>query len=139
MVRSRYFSDGQPTIGYLGNPGEAYANNVSYLLLTLFGYLSIPIVISLFLNFFYRLQITSIDECLELRFNYAVRLLASLIFIASRLAWVATIVSAIFSCQGVAHWNEPDILYPGHYQLNPELTIGIEELDQAFRILFSMR
>lgn len=82
-------------ISYLGNPGEAYANDASYLLLSLCGYLSIPIVISLFLNFFYRLQITSIYEYLELRFNYAVRLLASLIFIASRLAWMATIVTAV--------------------------------------------
>ena len=82
-------------ISYLGNPGEAYGHNASYLLFTLCGYLSVPIVIVLFLNFFYRLQITSIYEYLELRFNYRVRLLAGVIFIASRLAWMATIVTAI--------------------------------------------
>ena len=74
-------------ISYLGNPGEAYGHNASYLLFTLCGYLSVPIVIVLFLNFFYRLQITSIYEYLELRFNYRVRLLAGVIFIASRPAW----------------------------------------------------
>ena len=82
-------------ISYLGNPGEAYGNNASYLLFSLCGFLSVPIVIAFFLNFFYRLQITSIYEYLELRFNYPVRLLASLIFIAARLAWMATIVTAI--------------------------------------------
>lgn len=82
-------------ISYLGNPGEAYGHDASYLLFTVLGYVSVPIVISLFLNFFYRLQITSIYEYLELRFNYAVRILASVIFIISRLAWMATIVTAI--------------------------------------------
>ena len=82
-------------ISYLGNPGEAYANNASYLLMSICAYCSIPIVIILFLNFFYRLNVTSIYEYLELRFNYAVRLLASLIFIVSRLAWMATIVIAV--------------------------------------------
>ena len=82
-------------ISYLGSPGEAYAHNCSYILFSLFGYLSIPIVIYFFLNFFYRLQITSIYEYLERRFNYSTRVLASLIFIAARLAWMATIVTAI--------------------------------------------
>ena len=82
-------------ISYLGNPGEAYAHDASYMLFAICGYLSVPIVIALFLNFFYRLQLTSIYEYLEMRFNYAVRILASLIFIAARLAWMATIVTAI--------------------------------------------
>ena len=41
-------------ISYLGNPGEAYGHDASYLLFTVLGYVSVPIVISLFLNFFYR-------------------------------------------------------------------------------------
>jgi SSS family transporter len=82
-------------ISYLGNPGEAYAHNCSYMLFSLCGYLSVPIVIYFFLNFFYRLQVTSIYEYLERRFNYPTRVLASLIFVAARLAWMATIVTAI--------------------------------------------
>ena len=82
-------------ISYLGNPGEAYVHDASYLFYSLCGYLSVPIAIVLFLNFFYRLQITSIYEYLEKRFNNATRTLASLIFIAARLAWMATIVTAI--------------------------------------------
>jgi len=82
-------------ISYLGNPGEAYAHDLSYLLYSLCGYLSVPIVIYFFLNFFYSLQLTSIYEYLERRFNYPTRVLAGLIFIAARLAWMATIVTAI--------------------------------------------
>ena len=70
-------------ISYLGNPGEAYAHDASYLFYSLCGYLSVPIAIVLFLNFFYRLQITSIYEYLEKRFNNATRTLASLIFIGT--------------------------------------------------------
>ena len=82
-------------VSYLGNPGEAYAHNSGYVLFALCGYLSIPIVIYCFLNFFYRLQVTSIYEYLERRFNYPTRVLASLLFVAARLAWMATIVTAI--------------------------------------------
>lgn len=82
-------------ISYLGNPGEAYAYDLGYLVYSICGFLSVPVVIYLFLNFFYRLQITSIYEYLERRFNYPTRLLASLIFVLVRLAWMATIVVAV--------------------------------------------
>ena len=82
-------------ISYLGNPGEAYGYDLKYLVYSICGFLSVPIVIYLFLNFFYRLQITSIYEYLERRFNYPTRLLASLIFVLVRLAWMATIVVAV--------------------------------------------
>ena len=100
-------------ISYLGNPGEAYAYNASYLLYSLCGYLSVPIAIVLFLNFFYRLQITSIYEYLELRFNYATRMLASLIFIAARLAWMATIVTAISVAMETLTGLEPRLCIVG--------------------------
>ena len=45
-------------ISYLGNPGEAYAHDASYMLFAICGYLSVPIVIALFLNFFYRLHLS---------------------------------------------------------------------------------
>jgi len=61
---------------------------------TICGYLVVPVVIYLFLDFFYRLNSASIYEYLERRFNYPTRVLASGIFIAARLAWMATIVAA---------------------------------------------
>ena len=61
---------------------------------TICGYLVVPVVIYLFLDFFYRLNSASIYEYLERRFNYPTRILASGIFIAARLAWMATIVAA---------------------------------------------
>ena len=82
-------------ISYLGNPGEAFSHDLGLMLYNICGFLAVPIVIHLFLNFFYRLKIISIYEYLERRFNYPTRLLASGIFIAMRLAWMATIVTAI--------------------------------------------
>ena len=81
-------------ISYLGNPGEAYAHDLKLLIYTVCGFLVVPIVIYLFLDFFYRLNSVSIYEYLERRFNYPTRVLASAIFIAARLAWMATIVAA---------------------------------------------
>jgi len=78
-------------ISYLGNPGEAYAHDLKLLIYTVCGFLVVPIVIYLFLDFFYRLNSASIYEYLERRFNYPTRVLASAIFIAARLAWMATI------------------------------------------------
>ena len=82
-------------ISYLGNPGEAYAYDLGYLFFTICGFLSVPLVIHLFLNFFYTLEITSIYAYLERRFNFPTRLLASAIFVAARVAWMGTIVTAV--------------------------------------------
>ena len=82
-------------ISYLGSPGEAYGHDLQYLLFSICGFLSVPIAVYLFLDFFYRLQVTSIYEYLERRFNYPTRLLASAVFVTARLAWMATIVVAV--------------------------------------------
>ena len=82
-------------ISYLGTPGEAYGYDLQYLLFSICGFLCVPLAVYLFLDFFYRLQVTSIYEYLERRFNFPTRLLASAVFIVSRLAWMATIVVAV--------------------------------------------
>ena len=82
-------------ISYLGAPGESYGHGLLYVVFNISGYLVIPLVIYLYLNFFFRLRIVSIYEYLERRFNYATRCLASFIFILDRLCWMATIVSAV--------------------------------------------
>jgi sodium-coupled monocarboxylate transporter 8/12 len=81
-------------ISYLGTPGEAYGYDLQYLLFSICGFLCVPLAIYFFLDFFYRLQVTSIYEYLERRFNFPTRLLASAVFI-SRLSWMATIVVAV--------------------------------------------
>ena len=82
-------------ISYLGTPGEAYGYDLQYLLFSICGFLCVPLAVYLFLDFFYRLKVTSIYEYLERRFNFPTRLLASAVFIISRLAWMATIVVAV--------------------------------------------
>lgn len=82
-------------ISCLGTPGEAYAHELVFLVFNFSAYLVIPLVIHLYLNFFYRLKVVSIYEYLEKRFNYATRALASFIFVLARLCWMATIVSDV--------------------------------------------
>ena len=81
-------------ITYLGTPSEAYKNGTQYLCYMIVGYLSLPIAIFLFLNFFYRLGIVSSFQYLRIRFNEATQRLASVFFIMLRVAWMATIVNA---------------------------------------------
>ena len=96
-------------ISYLGQPGETYGYDLRQIFYYVAGYMSIPLVIYLFVNFFYRLGLVSTYEYLELRFNTATRVLASTFFVLMRLAWMATMVSAtslvVFKLTGLAAWQ----------------------------------
>ena len=110
-------------ISYLGSPGEAYGHDLQYLLFSICGFLSVPIAVYFFLNFFYRLQVTSIYEYLERRFNYPTRLLASAVFVTARLAWMATIVVAVSLAIEELTGIEPAVSIPpdhgGGHRLHP--------------------
>ncbi|MEM6689725.1 MAG: sodium/solute symporter [Planctomycetota bacterium] len=82
-------------ISYLGNPGEAYNFDLQFLVYIILGYASVPIVIRCFLDFFYRLELTSIHGYLERRFDLRTRVFASCLFILARLAWMATVLIAV--------------------------------------------
>ena len=96
-------------ISYLGQPGETFGHDLRQIVYVIAGYMSIPLVIFLFINFFYRLGLVSTYEYLELRFNAATRILASAFFVLMRLAWMATMVSAtslvVFKLTGLPVWQ----------------------------------
>lgn len=68
-------------IGYLGAPGQAFKSNLTYLQYRLALPVAIFVNVFVFLPFFYRLEIYSIYEYLEKRFDLKTRLLASALFI----------------------------------------------------------
>ncbi len=83
------------TNSYLGVPGEVVKNGIGYFV----GYLAIPlsmtVVLGLWVPFFMRLRLTSAYEYLERRFNYTVRLLASVLFILLRVGWMSMVVFVV--------------------------------------------
>ncbi|MDP1795831.1 MAG: hypothetical protein Q8K78_00035 [Planctomycetaceae bacterium] len=82
------------TLTYLGMPGETIKNGVGVFA----GYLAVPfsmaVVTLLWIPFFMRLRLTSAYEYLELRYNYATRLMGGSLFVLLRLGWMSMVIFA---------------------------------------------
>ncbi len=80
------------TISYLGNPGEIIKHGP----MILCGYLAVPftylVVGYILIPRITKLRITSAYEILETRLGLSVRLLGSVIFILTRLVWMALLI-----------------------------------------------
>ena len=81
-------------ISYMGIPALVYKTDLKYMLSALLFPLQMALVIVVFVPVLYRLNVYTVYEYLERRFNNAARLLASTLFLAGRGAWVATITFA---------------------------------------------
>ena len=75
------FGTALSAITFMAIPAKAYATNWSYLLFNSGIVLVVPIIVSLFIPFFRRLNVTTAYEYLEARFSPLVRILCSLAFI----------------------------------------------------------
>ncbi len=82
------------TLTYLGMPGETIKNGIGVFA----GYLAVPfsmaVVTLLWIPFFMRLRLTSAYEYLELRYNYATRLMGGSLFVLLRLGWMSMVIFA---------------------------------------------
>ncbi len=65
---------------FLGNPEDAYKNNMTYLMTGIGGLLSLWVIGKLFIPKIMELKVKSAYELLELRFSRSVRLLASTLY-----------------------------------------------------------
>ncbi|WP_461489713.1 sodium:solute symporter family protein [Pontibacter sp. HJ8] len=79
-------------ITFMSIPAKTYATNWSYFILQLTIILVIPIITTYFIPFYRRLRITSAYEYLELRFNYAARAMASMLYIMLQLGRLAIVL-----------------------------------------------
>ena len=79
---------------YMGVPTYIYNKNFMFYFNNITLVLVTPLVIILFLNFYYRLKVFTAYEYLEKRFNPLVRTIASTLFVGLRLCWLAMMLYA---------------------------------------------
>ncbi|XP_008282701.1 sodium-coupled monocarboxylate transporter 1-like [Stegastes partitus] len=82
------------SVTLLTNPVEVYQYGAIFGLLSISYIVAIVVSSEIFLPFFYRLNITSVYEYLELRFNRTIRLLGTLLFIAQAILLNGLIIYA---------------------------------------------
>ena len=81
-------------ISYMGIPALVYKHDLKYLLSAFLFPFQMALVIILFVPLLYRLNIYTAYQYLEHRFNAPTRLLASILFLGGRGAWLATMTFA---------------------------------------------
>lgn len=79
-------------ITFMSIPAKTYATNWLYFILQLTIILIIPIITQYFIPFYRKLNITSAYEYLELRFNYLVRAMGSLLYIMLQIGRLAIVL-----------------------------------------------
>lgn len=81
-------------VAFLGAPGLAFSQNYTYHQLRLGIPIALLVIGIVMLPIFFRLNICSIYEYLERRFDHRVRLLASALFLFSKLCYLAIVIYA---------------------------------------------
>ncbi|XP_050435700.1 sodium-coupled monocarboxylate transporter 1-like [Adelges cooleyi] len=76
----------------LGVPSEVYVYGAQYLIIGVINIFIIIIVIYIYLPVFYDLQLTSVYEYLELRFNSTIRRICSLIYAISLILYIPIVI-----------------------------------------------
>ncbi|OHB52262.1 MAG: hypothetical protein A2Y12_05975 [Planctomycetes bacterium GWF2_42_9] len=79
-------------VSILGAPGFVMAEDMRYLPSLFTGIISIPIVYFIVIPFLYKLKMVSVYEYLEIRFSSELRLFASVLFMLTKLGYLAMIV-----------------------------------------------
>ncbi|MCO6457246.1 MAG: hypothetical protein J5I93_18265 [Pirellulaceae bacterium] len=79
---------------YSGIPGEAYREGLKLLVLPAMVWLTVPLVSGTILPLYRRLEVYSVYEYLELRFDGATRIVSSLVFVVWRLLWLGGVLYA---------------------------------------------
>ncbi len=81
-------------VSYMGVAAYVYKQNLMLYPNIITLVLITPLVLYLFVNFYYNLRVYTAYEYLEKRFNPLVRSIASVLFIFLRLCWLATMIYA---------------------------------------------
>jgi SSS family transporter len=79
-------------VSYMGVAAYVYQHDLMLYTNVLTMVLITPIVVWLFVNFYYNLKVFTAYEYLEKRFNPLVRSIASVLFLFLRLCWLATMI-----------------------------------------------
>lgn len=81
-------------LSYMGIPAIVYRTDLKYILSAFLFPLQMALVVAIFIPLLYRLNVFTVYEYLERRFNSAARLLAAILFLGGRGAWIATMTFA---------------------------------------------
>ena len=79
-------------VSYMGVAAYIYKQNVMLYPNVITLVLITPLVLYLFVNFYYNLEVYTVNEYLEKRFNPLVRSIASVLFVSLRLCWLGTMI-----------------------------------------------
>lgn len=81
-------------ISYIAMPGEAYNNGCNLALGGLTGVIALPVMLFVFLKFFYNMHLFTINEYLEKRFDSSIRLLVGGLFMVLRFVYLGVMFYA---------------------------------------------
>ena len=81
-------------LSYSGVPGESYYVGFHYLLLPVMVWLCIPLMLKVVLPLYHNLEMYSVYEYLELRFDSRTRVVSSMVFVVWRLLWLGAVLYA---------------------------------------------
>ncbi len=81
-------------LSYSGVPGEAYYVGYKFLLMPVAVWLTLPLLVYVVLPLFHRLNIYSIYEYIEMRFDVTTRFVSSALFVVWRLLWLGGVLYA---------------------------------------------
>lgn len=95
-------------ISFLGAPAETFANNLMYVWVVVGLWIATPIATTYFLPFFFKKNLYTAYEYLELRFSPRLRRLASAAFIFRGTLWIALAIYApslvVSEMMGISLW-----------------------------------
>ncbi len=81
-------------ISYIAMPGEAYNHGCNLALGGLTGIIALPVMLFIFLKFFYNMRLFTINEYLEKRFDSSIRILVGALYMILRFAYLGVIFYA---------------------------------------------
>lgn len=94
------------TMTYLAIPGEMIRYGIGLFSSLLAFFVIVPFVNYLIIPFLMRLEVTSVYEYIETRFNLTTRMLAASAFIVSRVIWTGLIIyMAAFAIAAMTGWS----------------------------------
>lgn len=82
------------SISYIAMPGEAYNYGCTMLLFGLTAVLALPVMLFVFLKFFYNMKLWTVNEYLEQRFSIRIRLICGGLFLIARCFYLGVVLYA---------------------------------------------
>jgi len=92
VVAMSMFASVTSATSYMGIPGTAYEENISFIVVGLVGLIVAPILVHLIYPFYRALNITTSYEYVLARYGAAARFTVSALFLLSRLGWLGVVL-----------------------------------------------